>query len=158
MDPLRNLVIIGVNAALEAGRIALHPPPTNAPNDNGSGHLLVSLVGFPSVVNWSDIGFGELRVSVWWKYDHSKHPQADAIGNSREQFDMTVPLAKRLHYPKFVGVTTSAWLERKTGVHLQGRGKERLFDVYIRRDEKENLAAIPTATPQGYKAEGPFFI
>jgi len=95
---------------------------------------------------------------VWWKYDHSRHPQAELGGSSREQFKTSLPLAKKQHYPKFVGVTVSGWLERKTGKHLQGKGQKGLFDVYTRRGEKEILKSLSDPSPSGFKAEGKFFL
>ena len=70
-------------------------------------------------------------------------------------FETTLPLAKRQHYPKFVGVAVSAWLERENGPYLQGYGVDRL-DVYVRRGEQQALEALPEATPLGYGAEGRF--
>lgn len=158
MEACRNLVVLGVNKLIEDGLISLAASGNDARNESNNGHAFVTLAGHPSVVSWNEIGFDELRVSVWWKYDHSKHPQAEMTGAYKEQFHTPLPLAKRQHFPKFVGATVSAWIERKTGTHIQGKGRERLFDVYIRRGEKAELEAIPEAKPRGYKAEGVFFL
>lgn len=156
MDDYRKLLIIGVNEAIRQGKLSLAAPPGDAPTDE-DGHLRVDLAGYPSVVLWNSISVGELRVSVWWNYDHSKHPQAESSGNARETFGLSKPLAKRVHYPKFVGATASGWLERKTGKHLQGRGKQGIFDTYLRADMKGTLRAMPAPKPEGYDAEGAFF-
>ena len=97
-------------------------------------------------------------ISVWWKYDHSKHPQANFAGSSKEEFSGSLPLAKRKHYPKFVGVTVSAWIERQKGPHIQGKGRKHLFDIYTRTGEKNALSALPDEDPIGYAAEGTFFM
>jgi len=157
MDDFRKLLVLGMNEAIKQGRISLEGPPGNAPTDE-DGHLFARIAGYPSVVLWNSISVGELRVSVWWNYDHSKHPQAESSGNARETFSLSNSLAKRAHYPKFVGATASAWLERKTGKHLQGHGKRGVFDTYLRADMKEKLRAIPDPTPEGYEAEGQFFL
>ncbi|XOK15611.1 hypothetical protein ACI6PO_28090 (plasmid) [Agrobacterium tumefaciens] len=157
MDDYRKLLVLGVNEAIKQGRISLAAPPGDAPTDE-DGHLFTGLAGYPSVVLWNSISVGELRVSVWWNYDHSKHPQAESPGNAREMFSLSKPLAKKVHYPKFVGATASAWLERKTGKHLQGHGKRNIFDTYLRADMKEKLRAIPDPRPEGYEAEGQFFL
>lgn len=151
LDPYRKLIILGINKLLADGLISL------TSTSDTQGHVFAELGGYPSAVIWNGIGFGELRVSVWWKYDHSKHPQANLIDSSKEEFKTSQPLAKQQDYPKFVGVTVSAWLERKTGQHVQGKGRERLFDVYTRRGEKIALDALPDAKPNGYEAEGKFF-
>ncbi|QPB20380.1 hypothetical protein [Rhizobium sp. 007] len=157
MDGYRKLLVLGVNEAIKQGRISLAAPPGDAPTDE-DGRLFACIAGYPSVVLWNSISVGELRVSVWWNYDHSKHPQAESSGNAREMFSLGRPLAKKAHYPKFVGATASAWLERKTGKHLQGNGKRNIFDTYLRADMKEKLRAIPDPNPEGYEAEGQFFL
>ncbi len=157
MNDHRKLIVLGLNEALARGAILLTIPSTDDRSEE-HGHFMTELAGRPSVVMWSDIGYGELRVSVWWDYDHSNHPQANMTGNSRENFTTSRPLAKRSHYPKFVGATASGWLERKTGKHLQGKGSQGIFDTYLRRDLKNALQAVPTPSPKGYNAEGKFFI
>ena len=57
-----------------------------------------------------------------------------------------------------VGATASAWLERKTGKHLQGKEKQGVFDTYLRADMKERLNSVPAPKPIGYQAEGQFFL
>lgn len=54
----------------------------------------------------------------------------DIYRNRRERFTGTSPLAKIQHYKKIVGVTASVWLERKTGKFIQGKDKERIYDIY----------------------------
>ncbi len=156
MEEYRKLLVLGLNAAISQGRLSLKAPTTNAPTDE-DGYMMLELGGYPSVFLWNSISIGELRVSVWWNYEHSKHPQANAKGNAQEMFTLTKPLAKRLHYPKFVGATVSGWLERKTGKHLQGRGKQGLFDTYLRKDMKEKLRAMSVPVANGFEAEGKFF-
>lgn len=157
MHELRKIMVLGLNEAIKQGRISLDAPPIDASTDE-DGYLMTEIAGRPAVVNWSSISAGEIRISVWWDYDHSKHPQADAHGDYRESFSLSQPLAKDSYYPKFVGVTVSGWLERKTGKHLQGKGKEHLFDVYMRRGSKELLQKLPEPKPIGYETEGKFFM
>ncbi|MBB3590782.1 hypothetical protein FHX08_001126 [Rhizobium sp. BK529] len=157
MDSYRKLLVLGMNDAIKQGRISLAAPPGNGPTDE-DGHLFADIAGYPSVVLWQSISYGELRVSVWWNYDHSKHPQAEASGNQRERFTLTMPLANRVRYRKFVGATASAWLERQTAKHLMGHGRRFVFDTYLRADMKEKLHALPVPKPEGYEAEGKFFL
>lgn len=158
MDPYRNLLIHGINALVELKKIPLAPTGKSNHEPKEFGHVFVDIAGQPSVVSWNDAGFDELRISVWWKYDHSRHPQANLEGNYREQFHTPSPLAKSQHLPKFVGVTVSAWFEREEGPHLQGHGRKRLFDIYTRKGELEALKQLPTATPLGYRPEGKFYL
>jgi hypothetical protein len=152
MDGHRKLLILSINELLSRGLISLDGEKENP------GHIITAIAGENTVINWNEAGFQEIRISAWWKYDHSRHPQANLEGNARENFVTGRPLAKKLHYPKFVGATVSGWLERKTNKHLQGNGHDRLFDVYTRRGEKEILAALPDPVPNGFEAEGKFFL
>jgi len=158
MHPLRKLVVLGTNELIKAGKLSLAPPATDIADRNDSGHIFVELAGKPAVVLWTAIGFGEVQISVWWDYDHSKHPQAELKGACRESFQTSAPLAKRQHLKKFVGIVVSAWLERKEGPHLQGKGEDNLFDRYVRRGEIATFKALPDPIPMGYKAEGKFFM
>lgn len=157
MEPLRKLLTLGVNAAVQSGRLSLEAPHSDASTDE-KGHLPVNIAGYPSMVLWNSLTVGELRVSVWWNYDHAKHPQADGIGNAKEHFTCSLPLAKRQHFPKFVGATVSGWMERKTGKHLQGHGRQGIFDTYIRTDMRVPLTNLPQPEPTGFGVVGPFFL
>lgn len=154
INPYRNLLVAGINMLLDKNLISLNHSPT----DEEDGYLFTNIFGYPSVVIWQDIGYEELRISVWWKYDHSQHPQANLSGNRRERFSTTSPLAKRQHYKKFVGVTASAWLERKTAKFIQGKGKEKIYDIYTRNVDKEELYKLPAQLAKGYKSQGEFYI
>lgn len=153
MNPYRKLLVAGINKLLDKGLISLDGKDGNF---SESGHIITNLFGFTTVIIWTDIGFEELRISVWWKYDHSLHPQANLTGNSRENFTLEKPLAKRQHYKKFVGVVASGWLERKDGKYLQGKKNRAVFEVYTRKGEKEALERIPDPLPKGFESEGKF--
>lgn len=153
MNPYRKLLVAAVNELLDSKHISLDGKDENF---SQSGHIITNLFGYTTVILWTDIGFEELRVSVWWKYDHSLHPQANLTGSSRENFTLEKPLAKKQHYKKFVGVVASAWLERRDGKHLQGKKNRAIFEVYTRRGEKEELETILDPKPKGFKAEGKF--
>jgi hypothetical protein len=158
VNPHRKLLIWAVNKLVNDGQIKLVVSGKDQKDRDEQGHLITQLFGEPTVIVWSNAGYEEVRVSVWWKYDHSRHPQANLQGNSRERFQTSAPLAKRQHYPKFVGVTVSGWLERKNGPHLQGKGSEGLFDIYTRRGEMPALEALPAPEPLGFGAEGKFYL
>jgi hypothetical protein len=150
MDPCRKLMVLGLNRLLGNGLVTLDG------KDEPSGHFITELAGETSVIIWHGISGDELSLAVWWKYDHAKHPQANLEGNEREQFHTSQPLAKRHHYPKFVGVIVSGWLERKTGKHLQGHDRDYLT-TYMRRGERDILAVVPNPIPAGFLPEGRFF-
>lgn len=156
IDPYRNLLVAGVNELLKRKLISLHSPGNLHENDE-KGHIFAEVFGYPSVIKWRYIGFGELEIAVWWKYDHSRHPQAELQGRSRESFNNTSPLARRELYKNFVGVTITGWLERQKGKHLMGKDRERFVDVYTRKGEKSELEKIPSQKPLGFEAEGKFY-
>ena len=153
MNPYRKLLIAAVNELLYKDLISL-----NSRNENylNRGHTLTELFGYTTVILWEDIGLEELRISVWWKYDHLLHPQANLDGNAREQFTCSSPITKKQHYKKFVGAVASGWLERKEGKYIQGVNNRGIFETYIRKGEKEELEKILTPEPNGYKSEGKF--
>ncbi len=144
----RKLLVLAANHLLQNQLMSL----------NGSGgeeHYCEAVIaGRNSIIQWHDIGFQELRISVWWDYDHSRHPQANLTGNSKEQFRTPTPLANRQHYRRFVGATVSGWLERKNGKFLQGKGKRGLFDLYRRQEAIPTLEVLPVPEAKGFLAEG----
>ena len=155
LDPYRNLLIAATNKLIEGKHISLRLENIN--EDKERGHVFLNLFGYKSVIIWRNIGRGELTISVWWKYDHSKHPQANLKANAKESFNLFQPLANKSHYKKFVGVTVSCWLERKSGKYIQGKNRERLIDIYTRRGELELLKNTPVQKPNGYESSGRFY-
>lgn len=156
LNPYRNLLVAGVNYLIKNELITLEDSTTQNKRHNQE-YVITEIFGFPSVVKWRDIGFGELEISIWWKYDHSRHPQAELEGNRRENFNSTTPLARKELYKNFVGITASGWLERKEGKHLMGKDKERLVGIYTRKGEKSALEKMPMQVPLGFDAEGKFY-
>lgn len=157
MNEFRKLLVAGLNEAVKLGKVSLDCPDEDVYTEEG-GHFMTEIGGYPSVVLWQSIGFGELRFSVWWNYDHSKHPQANAKGNALEQFLLDKPLAKEIHYPKFVGAFACGWIERKTDKCIQGNGQRGIYKRYLRSDMRKILKEMPDPIPQGFNAEGKIFM
>jgi hypothetical protein len=109
------LLVLGINDLLERELISLElaGSPTEPCRDD-HGHVLTQLAERTAVINWRDIGWGKLRISVWWDYAHDRHPQAYLFGTAGERFNMTKPLCNPQHRHKFVGATATGWLERAT--------------------------------------------
>lgn len=154
-DPYKNLLVAAINKLIEEKYISLDLEGVNELEENG--HVFVEIFEQKSVILWSNRGFGELYISVWWKYNHSKHPQANLGGKSKENFRLSHPLAKRFHYREFVGVVASCWLERKNSKHIQGERGEYITVYYSRRGEKEILLEVPKQEPNGFETSGPFY-
>lgn len=153
INPYRNLLVSATNTLLDKNLISLG----GQSSDNEDGHTIVELFGHPSVIIWQSISYDELTISVWWKYNHDLHPQANLTGNARENFTSSTPLADKTQYKKFVGVVTSGWLERRTGKYIMGKDNEAILKHYTRRGEKEELEKLRPQKPKGFETEGKFY-
>lgn len=147
MDKYRKLLVMALNELLHRDVISLEQPGPD-------GHIEARLANETCMIIWREIGCEEAQVSVWWKYDHVQHPQAELSGNQRESFRSSLPLAPKSKFPLFIGAAVSGWLERRTGKYLQGKGRDYLFDVYTRAGEAEILEALPEPVAQCFRAEG----
>ncbi len=152
MNRHRKLLAEGLGQAIDQGLISIEAPKDDG-YTNESGRALLSIAGRPSMFIWESIGHGELKISIWWDYDHSKNPAAD-----RECFSTSGPLAKKARYPEFVGAIASAHLERKTGLYIQGYGPEGMFDTYFRRGERDIIDRFATLRPEAFRSEGEFLL
>ena len=156
MNEYRKIIVLGINEIVQSELISLNVNGNHIPDEKEFGHIFADLANVPSVILWENIGYDELQVSVWWNYDHRKNPLADSLGYAKEQFLALSPIANRRHYPKFVGATVTAWLERKNGLYIQGSGNKGLTETYMRQTDRSQLQALPTPVPKGYRAEGKF--
>lgn len=152
MHPYRKLLVLALNELLRQNLLDLDPRQDRGPP---GGYHLGDVAGAPSVINWWKADRDEVRISVWWKYDHGKHPAIDDDKAARDKLTTARPIAPRSSYCEFVGVVTSGWLERRSDPCLQGRGRKQLFDSYARPGELLLLAALPDPHPRGYRAEDP---
>src|SRR5690554_1222835 len=117
------LVIAPINFLLDRSLIE-RVPNSAAPPEHG--HTITNLAGHPAAIVWHDAGYGELSISVWWKFDVDAYLRRRSA--KMAPFIATVPIASRKRYPLFVGATVSVWLERKDGLFIQGK-PSRLFDI-----------------------------
>ncbi|MBB2951148.1 hypothetical protein [Sphingobacterium sp. JUb56] len=156
ISPQRNLLMAGLNELIKKESFKLDLQKNEDTDEHG--HLFVDILGYPSVVLWREIGFQEVEISVWWKYNHSLHPQANLTGNSKENFRTSEPLADRKYYKKFVGAVIVGWLERREGKFLQGKGNEGILKKYVRRGEKTELENAPLVDAIGFEPTGLFYV
>lgn len=156
-DPYRNLIVAAINELLLQKKINFDVDKEK-PGKAGDmdGHFLTKLFGQNCAILWREISYQELMITVWWKYDHSKNPQANLTGNERENFNDT-PLADKRHYKKFVGAVVYGWLERLTDHYLMGKDSEHIGKYYVRKGEKIKLEELPFVKPEGYQADGKFY-
>jgi hypothetical protein len=157
MDSYRKLLVAGVNVLLENKAISLVAEELDTSTDNeDSGHLEADLFGQKSIILWRKASFKELRVSVWWKYNHSKNPHANLLGTEKEEFTYEEPLGGRSKYKNFVGAIASGTIERKNGIYLMGFGREGIECIYTRAGEKISLEKLPIPNPSGFQSEGKY--
>lgn len=150
-EALLNLVVTALNECIKRERIDLEA--TSSEDDQKKNEYLLCEIGErTTVINWYDIGFDELRFSVWWDYDHSKHPQ-----QKDEKFNLSRPVAKREKLKDCLGACVSCWIERRTGKYIMGNDGDRLFDVYVRQSNFDALLNLPKVEPYGFKASGKYY-
>jgi len=145
------LLVEAINILLDRSMINWSPLHLSPP---AHGHIIVELAGHPSAIVWHDVGYGELSISVWWQFDFEAYLRRKPLQAS---FATTLPTASRTKYPKLVGATASLWLERKSGLFIQG-SPARLFDVYTRKGLEKELSELPLVEPKGFKTSGPFYL
>lgn len=155
-DPYRNLLACAINKLIESNLIQLDLEDVDDENDDG--HVHTELFEHKSVIIWRNIGFGELQISVWFKYDHSQHPLTLKPRYQKEKFNLSMPLARRQQYSNFVGVIVNGWLERKKGQYIQGEKQEGIFDKYTRKGELNYIKNLPQVKPNGFKTTGKFYL
>ena len=153
--PLRFLLHHGISELIKRGKVNLEFDPKIKEED---GYIFLDLFGHPSVLIWRHIGFEEVEVTVWWKYDHQNHPQKDSKGNARESFNGGEPLAQKSKFKDFVGVVVLGWLERKTGKYLMGKGNKGICKHYARKGEVELLRQINFELSSDFDFEGKVFV
>ena len=151
MSVLRILLAHGLNQAVQANLLSLKAPGARADSsaeEEGWSNLIIA--GRPSVFAWHGIGFDELKICVWFDYDHENNP-----AGTREVFSACGPLAKQYRYPEFIGALAGGWLERREGIYIQGFGEDGILDPYCRRSSKNCLRNLPPPELQGFLLEGP---
>ena len=152
-DPYRNLIVAAINELLQQKKINFNVDKEQ-PGKAGDmdGHFFTKLFGQNCVILWREVSYQELMITVWWKYDHSKNPEA----NGAESFYDT-PSADKRHYKKFAGTVVYGWLERLTEHYLMGKDSGNIGKFYVRQGEKIELENLPFIKPEGFQAEGKFY-
>ena len=117
LHPLRRLAAHGLN------ELVVRELVSACPVQHETGHIATRIADRPTMVLWTDVGGGELRLSVWWDFNLGRHPQAGGQEWVRETFQSATPLARRARYAEFVGATVSCWVERRCGVLAAGAGR-----------------------------------
>lgn len=149
MSIFRILLAHSLNQALQEKLLSLETSGANDyTKENGWAKLIIA--DRPSIFAWHSIGFDELKIGVWFDYVHENNPAA-----AREEYSASGPLAKKYRFPEFIGAFAAGWLERRTGIYIQGFGDDGVLDPYCRRSSKSYLQNLSAPVPLGFLMEGP---
>ena len=138
-NKMRELLSLALNELVEKKLIDL-----KSKNDT-NGDIFLKILGKSSKISWNGIGFGEIRLTVWW-----------GIKPELKDSSCTLPLNKNIK--DALETACSIWIERKNGIWLQGKGEEGIFDTYCSKESRRDLLEIKEATPNGYQKEGAFYM
>ncbi|EAV3944920.1 hypothetical protein AHW82_22450 [Salmonella enterica subsp. diarizonae] len=141
---IRKIMIYALNTAFRAGVI-----PKKA-RDNGVMEAEcseITVCGKPTIINWCDTGYDELRVSVWWDYRQERLPR---LMKSKLN-DLTLPLPGiyRDRLRLIVGVCASCYFGCRHKGILSDRGHE-FFALYIRESTASYIDELEDVKPFGY--------
>ena len=144
------LMVIALNKAISTGEIDLNGKSGEA---NLRGHIETEIDGLPTVINWFDAGYDELRVTVWWDYCPELMPtwRKKHIGKFEQG---TVPGVARRFFSHILGACGSCYLERRSGKFITGGTGNQFFDVYVRESTAYRIDGIHPEEPQGYELQG----
>ncbi|MGN5575830.1 hypothetical protein [Enterobacter sp. Lyrl_3] len=150
------LMVAGINELIRKEKIDLNGKSVdaNAPEELKGGYIHTTLYGCPSLINWRDIGYDKLRISVWWDYRPENLPQRARSWLERQKPCTSTPLVKSHNLPDLLGAYGSCWLERKEGKYIIGKLGEQFFNIYLRKNTYYPLDHAPMEEPLGYKLSG----
>lgn len=148
------LIIIALNEAINKGCIDLNGRSADSLTDNKKGHYELTILDKRTIINWFDIGYDELRVSVWWDYKPELMPTwRNQYLNELEPFTSRPQVPNRF-FRYILGACGSCHLERRTGKFIIGDENNQFFDVYVREDSERLLKNAELAEPKGYQTHG----
>ncbi|HGW6106098.1 TPA: hypothetical protein ACNIQM_004296 [Citrobacter werkmanii] len=147
---LQKLMVIALNHAINAGAIDLDG---KSDETKRRSRLEFTIGDRPTVINWFDAGYDELRVSVWWDYRPDLMPTWRNKHIGRFIFG-TSPGVSRRFFNHILGACGSCYLERRTGKFIIGDEGNQFFDMYVRENTVHVISQIPDEKPQGYELSG----
>lgn len=151
---IQKLMVIALNEAIKKGAINLSGTSKDEATVDKHDFLAMSIDGRPTILNWFDAGYDELRVSVWWDYQPKLIPQPHHDWLRDVEPLTSTPQTPRRHYRHFIGAFGSCYLERRTGKFIIGEENRQFFDVYIRESSLSQLLRVPEELPAGYGTTG----
>ena len=136
---IRDLLCVAINHLVKEKLIDLKS------TDETKGEHFLKILGKPSKISWNGIGFGEIRLTVWW-----------GIKPELKDSSCSLPLNKNIK--DALETACSIWIERKNGAWLQGKGGKYIFDTYCSKESRRDLLEIKEINPNGYQKEGMFYM
>lgn len=147
------LMVIALNEVITLGVINLDGKSAEMTDEEKSGYAEISIGGRPSIINWYDAGYDELRVSVWWDYQPECMPTWRKNHINKWLVGL-VPETSRSYFRHILGACGSCYLERQTGKFIVGEEGNQFFSVYVREDTTQHLTRIEAVQPLGYLTSG----
>lgn len=136
-EKMRDLICIAINEIIKCERIDI----SNPNEEIIDGSIYTEIIGKKSKISWRGIGYGEVRITIWW-----------GIKPAYIDSPATKPLNRKMI--DALDVCCSGWLERKEGKWLQGYGSDWIFDTYCSKSAEIDLYSIPKVETIGYNKEG----
>jgi hypothetical protein len=135
----QKVMVKAINECLRQGIFTLDPNDTELSKPVHE----FDMEGIPAIAGVHDAGHGELSIKVaLWPTEHGKEFANVAALNSGQRLMRG-------------GFFVSGWLERKNGAWLQTSEGLQVSCAKTRRDEVD---AIAWEAPNGFEAEGKFFM
>lgn len=140
-DKLAQKVLVRtINELLRRDKFGLTPDENNFED---SPTIEFEMDGIPAVAHAHDAGHGEISIKVaLWPSDQGNKFIAAALSGSAMR-------------RKMGGFYTSAWLERKDSAWLQTSNG---LTASCAKDRRKDVEALPWEEPNGFGAEGKFYL
>lgn len=136
----QKVLVRTINEFLSFGKFGLTPDDNNFED---SPVIEFQMGGIPAIAHAHDAGHGEISIKVaLWHTNKGREFISAAIMSSGMR-------------RKMGGFYTSAWLERKDGAWLQTSNG---LTASCANDRRADVEALPWEDPNGFSAEGKFYL
>lgn len=148
------VMVSALNEIISKGCIDLDGKSQTEDTDKQTGYIETVIFDKPTIINWKDAGYDELRISVWWDYTPELIPERKKYALSLCNQLTPKPQANARYYRYILGACGSCYLERRTGKFIIGDENNQFFDMYVREDSERLLKNAELAEPKGYQTHG----
>ncbi|MBA2158711.1 hypothetical protein CB025_14765 [Salmonella enterica subsp. diarizonae serovar 60:r:e,n,x,z15] len=141
---LRKIMIHAINEAVNVGVI---PLMFRYRRMAAEGYAKITVCDKPTIINWTDTGHDDFRVTVWWDYQPEKIHRL--IKGRPENLKLLLPDVERNHFSFIVGTCASFYFDYQHKGILSDRGRE-FFAVYVRESTAGYIDELEDVKPFGY--------